>query len=200
MRRFVSFFVLLCSKFHTKLVSFRKGVEIGANSILYFKSSVNCLAISYKNGGKVSVGKNCQIGVSPRRYHGGMPFPSAILCDGNGSCITIGDNCRLNGVYIHAQKEIQIGDNCVMASGVNIIDSNGHETKSLNRTKGRDIPVEIKIGNNVWVGLNCIILKGSKIGDNAIIAAGSVVKGVVPANSIYSTQNSSTFKEIDFNN
>ena len=127
-----------------------------------------------------------------------MPFPSALLCDGNGSSITIGDNCRLNGVYVHAQASITIGDNCVMASGVNIIDSNGHETKSLDRTKGRDIPKEIIIGNNVWIGLNSIVLKGSIIGDNAIIAAGSVVKGVVPANSIYSTQSNITINEIDF--
>lgn len=200
MRRFVTLLVLLFSKFHTKFVSFRKGVEIGANSLLYYKSSINCLSISYKNSGGVSIGKNCRIGVSPRNYHGGMPFPSALLCDGYGSCITIGDNCRLNGVYIHAQKKIQIGDNCVMASGVNIIDSNGHETKSINRTKGRDIPSEIIIGNNVWIGLNSIVLKGSIIGNNAIISAGSVVKGRVPANSIYSTQNNSTIMEIDFNN
>ena len=37
------------------------------------------------------------------------------------------------------------------------------------------------------------------IGDNTIIAAGSVVKGVVPANAIYSTQNNYTIKEIEFN-
>lgn len=87
-----------------------------------------------------------------------------------------------------------------MASGVNIIDGNGHETNSLDRTKGRDLPKEIVIGNNVWIGLNVIVLKGSIIGDNTIIAAGSVVKGIVPANSIYSTQNNCTIKEIEFNN
>lgn len=152
------------------------------------------------NGGGVKIGNNCRIGTSSRNYHGGMPFPTALLCDGNGSQIIIGDNCRLNGVYIHAQKNITIGNNCVMASGVNIIDSNGHETNSLDRTKGRDLPKEIVIGNNVWIGLNVIVLKGSIIGDNTIIAAGSVVKGIVPANSIYSTQNNCTIKEIEFNN
>lgn len=125
-----------------------------------------------------------------------MPFPTSLLCDGNGSKILIGDNCRLNGVYVHAQKSITIGSNCVMASGVNIIDCNGHETNSTDRTIGRDIPKEIVIGNNVWIGLNSIVLKGSVIGDNSIIAAGSVVKGNVPASSIYSTQNQVSIKEI----
>ena len=200
MRRLVSYFVWLLSNLHTKFVSCRQGIEIGANTVLYYKSSISCLSISYNESGGVKIGKNCRIGVSPRNYHGGMPFPTALLCDGKGSRITIGDNCRLNGVYIHAQKEITIGNNCVMASGVNIIDSNGHETNSLDRTKGRDIPKEIIIGNNVWIGLNSIILKGSIIGDNTIIAAGSVVKGVVPANSIYSTQNNCTIKEIEIIN
>ena len=200
MRRIVSHFVQLLSLLHTRFVSFRHGIEIGANTVLYYKSSINCLPNSYKEHGGVTIGKNCRIGVPSRNYHGGMPFPTALLCDGKGSRITIGDNCRLNGVYVHAQKIITIGNNCVMASGVNIIDSNGHETNSLDRTKGRDIPKEIVIGNNVWIGLNSIILKGSIIGDNTIIAAGSVVKGVVPANSIYSTQNNYTIKEIEFNN
>lgn len=200
MRRLASYFVRLLSNLHTKFVSFRHGIEIGANTVLYYQSTINCLSNSYKNQGGVIIGKNCRIGVSSRNYHGGMPFPTALLCDGNGSRIKIGDNCRLNGTYVHAQKNITIGNNCVIASGVNIIDSNGHETNSLDRTKGRDLPKDIIIGNNVWIGLNSIILKGSIIGDNTIIAAGSVVKGIVPANSIYSTQNNSTIKEIEFNN
>ena len=64
------------------------------------------------------------------------------------------------------------------------MDSNGHEVYSENRTQGRDIPKEIHIGNNVWIGLNSIILKGTHIGDNSIVAAGSVVKGVFPCNVI----------------
>ena len=200
MRRIVSYCVWLLSNLHTKIFSFRRGIKIGKKTILYYKSSINCLPNSYNERGGVIIGKNCRIGVSPRNYHGGMPFPTALLCDGNGSQIIIGDNCRLNGVYVHAQKKITIGNNCVMASGVNIIDSNGHETISLDRTKERDFPKEIVIGNNVWIGLNVIVLKGSIIGDNTIIAAGSVVKGVVPSNSIYSTQNNYTIKEIEFDN
>ena len=42
----------------------------------------------------------------------------------------------------------------------------------------------IKIGNHVWIGVNCTILKGVTIGDGAIIAAGSVVTKDVPAHSL----------------
>jgi acetyltransferase-like isoleucine patch superfamily enzyme len=42
----------------------------------------------------------------------------------------------------------------------------------------------VKIGDNVWIGMNAVILKGVNIGDNAVIAAGSVVSKSVAANTI----------------
>lgn len=75
-----------------------------------------------------------------------------------------------------------MGHNCVIASGVNIIDSNGHIVLSRNRTIGRDDAKPIEIGNNVWIGLNTTILKNTRIGNNCVIAAGSVVKGQFPDN------------------
>lgn len=51
MRRIVSHFVQLLSLLHTRFVSFRHGIEIGANTVLYYKSSINCLPNSYKEHG-----------------------------------------------------------------------------------------------------------------------------------------------------
>ena len=42
-----------------------------------------------------------------------------------------------------------------------------------------------EIGNNVFIGINSIILMGAKIGDNVVIGAGSVVSGVVPDNQVW---------------
>jgi acetyltransferase-like isoleucine patch superfamily enzyme len=113
-----------------------------------------------------------------------MPFPTTLFSDKTGAEIKVGDHCRINGAYIHAQKQITIGNNCVIAAGVNIIDSNGHELYSSDRTQGRDEAKEIIIGENVWIGLNAIILKGTEIGDHSVVAAGSVVKGCFPENSL----------------
>ena len=44
---------------------------------------------------------------------------------------------------------------------------------------------EVIIGKNVWIGANTVILRNTRIGDNAVIAAGSIVKGEVPANSVF---------------
>lgn len=134
--------------------------------------------------GRVEIGDDVTLRSSPRGYHGGMPFPCTILIDRDGGVVRIGESSRINGAYIHAQLGISIGQNCVIAAGVNIIDSNGHEVVSANRTVGRDEPLPIEIGDNVWIGLNAIILKGARIGKNSVIGANSVVSGVFPDNSL----------------
>jgi acetyltransferase-like isoleucine patch superfamily enzyme len=149
-----------------------------------FRLEKNSNLIPYP-GTKIVVGDNVYLRSNPYGYHTGMPFPTTVIADKQGASITIGNNCRLNGVYVHAQSAISIGDNCVIAAGVNIIDSNGHQVVSSNRTVGRDIPKPVFIGNNVWIGINAIVLKGTTIGDNCIVSAGSVVVGGdYPKNSL----------------
>lgn len=193
--RFIVILNLLRDKIHTKLLSHKKGVIIGNSSIVYHKCGIDCYSISCKCG-EVIIGKHCKIGRSPIKYHGSMPFHTRLLSDGAGK-IVVGDNCRINGAYIHAEKSIVIGSNCVIASGVNIIDSNGHQVKSFDRTSGRDEPKEIVIGNNVWICMNATILKGSVIGDNSIITAGSVIQGIIPPNSIASSHSQLEIKKIE---
>lgn len=166
----------ILSKIKTQLIKNRRRIFIGGGTSIYYR----CRICAFN--GSINVGKNCLIGRSAKNYHAGMPFYTTLFTDKVGATIKIGDNCRVNGAYIHAQKEINIGNNCVIASGVNIIDSNGHELISKDRTIGRDKPKSIEIGNNVWIGLNVTILKGTSIGNNCVIAAGSVVKGEFPDN------------------
>ncbi|WP_245864828.1 DapH/DapD/GlmU-related protein [Terribacillus aidingensis] len=59
----------------------------------------------------------------------------------------------------------------------------GHNIHPKERNKsGYAIP--ITIGNDVWIGGSCVILAGVKVGDNSVVAAGSVVTKDVPANTI----------------
>lgn len=180
-RRLLSNFSL--SRFKTYLIKRKNNVIIGKKSLVYYKSKVICTGL-----GRVIIGDNTMIGRPEIGNHVGMPFTTTLLSDGDESIIRIGDNCRINGAYIHAKQLVAIGNNCVIASGVNILDSNGHQVRSLNRTVGADNPLNIIIGNNVWIGLNAIILKGSVIGDNCIVAAGTVVKGNFPPNTIIRNQ------------
>lgn len=176
--------MFLLSLLHTQCVKRKRGVHIGEGTRVFYKSSI----FNWSKNGGISVGKQSMLGRYKLAYHAGMPFYTTLLNDGDDSYIIIGDNCRVNGAYIHAKKRIVIGNNCVIASGVNIIDSNGHLVKSHDRTKGSDNPVEIVIGNNVWIGLNATILKGTIIGDNSVVSAGTVVKGNFPPNSVICNQ------------
>ena len=124
------------SRVHTFMVKRYDGVCIGTGTRIYYRSKII-------NRGSVLIGENCVIGRKKEGYHAGMPFYTTILNDGLDGVVEIGDNCRINGAYIHAKKEITIGDNCVIAAGVNIIDSNAHQVNSLNRTIGRDEPKPI---------------------------------------------------------
>lgn len=169
---------LLCVSYSIYLKLINKALVIGKHVRIDYKTRINI------KSNKLILGNNVYLRSNPKGYHAGMPFPTTILIDKkNGEC-TIGNNCRLNGVYIHAKSRIIIGSNTVIAAGVNIIDSNGHQVTSGNRTSGRDKPEEIIIGENVWIGLNAIILKGTRIGNNSIVGAGSVVKGIFPNNVI----------------
>lgn len=190
------YFGYALSYFHTFLLRLlARNIKIGKKSLIYYRSRIYNFSGSE---GQVLIGENCRIGSSSVQNHVGMPFNTCLLLDGIGSTIKIGDKCRINGAYIHAKCSISIGNNCVITSGVNLIDSNAHETYSLDRTNGVDTPEPIQIGNNVWIGVNAIILKGTVLPDNCVIAAGSVVRGVFPPNSIIQGNPAKVVKSFDF--
>jgi len=140
-----------------------------------------------KNGGRIVIHPSVLLNSLQDGYHIGMPFSTTLLADVPGSLITIGEHCRIHGCYIHAWDRIIIGRNVLIAAGTNIVDSHGHSTSikyAKFRKNFRDRPQAICIGNFVWIGASCHILKGVEIGDCAIISAGSVVKESVPPFSV----------------
>lgn len=104
--------------------------------------------------------------------------------------LEIGRNCFFNNFCsINCREKISIGDNCLFGENVLIYDHDHafNDSNKLIRKQGFKTK-EIKIGNNVWIGSSVVILKGISIGDNSIIAAGSVLTKNVPSNTIYRSQ------------
>ena len=134
-------------------------------------------------GGKVEIGENSKLGCTQRHYIA-YNSPTRLRLWEKDAIIKIGERCHLNGVNISARKLIEIGDDAVFACVIQILDTDEHCVVSINRTKERDIPSPVIIGNNVWIGLNALILKGTIIGDNCVVGAGAVVKGKFPANCV----------------
>ncbi len=77
-------------------------------------------------------------------------------------------------------QEISIGNDCAIARGVIIRDTDAHHIIG----KKHQMIKPVKIGNHVWIGTRAIIMKGVTIGNNSIIAAGAIVTKDVPDNSI----------------
>jgi acetyltransferase-like isoleucine patch superfamily enzyme len=83
---------------------------------------------------------------------------------------------------------IYIGENCLIAQHVSMIASNHDTTHSKLNISDQGIDstkIDIVINDNVWVGANCVILPGSRIGKGCVIGAGSVVRGVLNDFGIY---------------
>ena len=101
----------------------------------------------------------------------------------NGS-ISLGNYILISpGTSIRSAERIDIGDSTMIASDVVITDSDWHGI--YDRTDYVATPKPVKIHKNVWIGERSIILKGTQIGENSIIGAGSVVHGDIPPNSVY---------------
>jgi acetyltransferase-like isoleucine patch superfamily enzyme len=116
----------------------------------------------------------------------------------NGSAV-VGDFTLLNGALIMAEERIEIGSHCLISWNVGIADSDFHPLEPAQRLIDahalapfyKDRPSRpkletrpVRIADNVWIGMNAIILKGVTIGENSVVAAGAVVVKSVPANTI----------------
>lgn len=129
-----------------------------------------------------SVGKNISV---EHNFH----------CD-LGYNIHVGDNFYAGfNCTILDMAEVRIGDNCLIAPNVGIYTA-GHNINPIYRHK-TGFAKPITIGNNVWIGGHCAIIGGVEIGDNSIIAAGSVVTKDVPPNSIMGGNPAKKIKDIN---
>lgn len=99
----------------------------------------------------------------------------------------IGDGCRiLTQVECSEPYLLEIGDHVSIGTNAQLITHDG-AVWILRRITGRDsldLFGKIRIGNNVFIGNNAIILPGVDIGDDAIIAAGAVVSKPVASGTI----------------
>ena len=90
------------------------------------------------------------------------------------------DDCTINyDTKIYCFNNIKIGKNVIISENSVIRDSDNHKIIG-----SKKISQPIIIEDNVWIGMNCTILKGVTIGEGSIIAAGSVVTKSVPKNAL----------------
>ena len=145
-------------------------VEIGAGAILH-QSQITI------------VGRNnrCVIGAHTRIRANGV-----FVVEDIGSQIAIGSQTTMTTPMIVCGEggRIEIGEDCMVAMGTCIRNSDGHAI--FDTTTGLRInqPTDVLIANHVWLGIRSLILKGATIGAGSIVGANSIVTGAIPAASL----------------
>lgn len=127
----------------------------------------------------IEIGDNCKFNSTHTANLAGLFCPCIISINKKGARITIGDNCGFSGVRVRAGQSITIGNNVRCGANSYIVDTDAH---SDDYRAGKDRPIVIE--DNVWLGMNVVVLKGVHIGKNSLIGANSVVTKDIPANCV----------------
>jgi acetyltransferase-like isoleucine patch superfamily enzyme len=162
------------------MVSLNNGTLFTAGNYLMICKEDYHKAGFFANNTKVQLGENVNI-----RAH--------ISC--SDSVFTIGNNVFLNqGTQVRCHQSVQFGSNILVSYECIIFDTNTHAADPENRyqemkdgfpnqaiqteaTKAKVITAPVVIGNNAWIGIRAIILKGTELGDAVIVGAAAVVSG-----------------------
>lgn len=143
--------------------------------------------IDVRAGARISLGAGSSLNSLNLGYHLGMPAPVKLMADRPESEIVIGENSRIHGSCIHAQDRITIGDRCLVAANCQIMDNSGHDLAGHaphDRIHTQGSTARVVIEDDVWLATGVIVLPGARIGRGSVIAAGSVVAGVIPPMSL----------------
>jgi len=112
--------------------------------------------------------------------------------------LRIGRNVSVNhGCIIQCRKYIRIGNDVQFSPNVLIYDHDHDYRADGGVSSMKYIESSVIIGNNVWIGANSTILRGTTIGDNCVIAAGSIVRGDIPNDTLFYNKRVDTIKTID---
>jgi acetyltransferase-like isoleucine patch superfamily enzyme len=157
--------------------------------ILYRNPTLDCHPsviwdYAYKAPDSIRVGRNvcirafCEIVVYQHTEHSSIEGRLEL---GDGSVLSTGVNIRAAGGSIVIGPRTAISQHCVLVAANHTIAPG----RPYLHSKWDESKTGVEIGENVWVGANCVLLPGASVGDNSVIAAGSVVNTTIPANEIW---------------
>jgi len=158
----------------------KNGVSINKTYLTDTFQIINCCPKSLH---EVRIGEKCLLSCT-------------ILFESPYGLVTIGDGTYIGDSKLISACKIEIGNNVMIAWGVTIYDHNSHNIDYRERIKDQQRQLEditngqgfilskdwsvvtrkpIRIGDNVWIGFDAVIMKGVTIGEGAIVASRAVV-------------------------
>ncbi|CAD7767296.1 MAG: 2,3,4,5-tetrahydropyridine-2,6-dicarboxylate N-acetyltransferase [Candidatus Argoarchaeum ethanivorans] len=170
---------LYVNTFGSKIICIIWNVKIGEGAKFY-----GLPLIRKHPSGSVDIGTNCSFRSSQWSNSIGLNRKCYINASKNAE-IVIGRDCGFSGTVIAATKSIIIGDRVLCGANVTISDTDRHSVNSLERfQKEPPAAKPVFIGDDVWLGMNVVVLKGVTIGNGTVVSANSVVTHTLPENVI----------------
>ena len=176
----------------------RKRKIVGDNNIIYNEGSFKNVIIDI-------AGENNKITVGQHSHITNVTF----FIRGDNHSVDIGQNCFVSGgsfwfeddnckiiigskttvesahfAAVESYSVINIGEDCMLATNIEIRTSDSHSIIDSNTMKRINDPGNVIIGNHVWIAASVSILKGVSIGNNSIVGTGSVVSRNIPSGVI----------------
>lgn len=165
---------------HERKIQRQENLTVGKNTKI-----LDATTFRNPHNNKIKIGDDCMINCN-------------FIFESDKGEIEIGDRCFINsGTNIISRSKVKIGNDVTVAWGCTFYDHNSHsvdwrerqndmfqqfkdleETGDFIKNKNWDVvkTKPITIGDKVWIGFDCVILKGVTIGEGAIIGARSVVR------------------------
>lgn len=176
-------FCMVCGTMATRVLFFLNRINMGPRL-----QAIGIPSVNVSRGGKAFIGSHFTV----RTGVGCTEVGSAgtRIRVGPRGQLVIGNHVGISNATIVCDDSVSIGDGVLIGGGVQLFDTNfhclnadircsGHESRDNVRT------APITIGNRVFIGTNAMICKGVSIGDEAIVAAGSVVVHDIPAGEVW---------------
>jgi acetyltransferase-like isoleucine patch superfamily enzyme len=161
----------------------RLGVELG-EGVRFHGTPIVELA----PGSSLRIGRSSVLTSRSSHTALGVAHPVVIRTLRASATIEIGDDVGISGGSICAATSVTIGEGTLLGADVIVADTDFHPVRHAQR-RHAPVPVPavddaVRIGRNVFIGTRAIVLKGSTIGDDAVVGAGAVVSGHVASGSI----------------
>lgn len=158
-----------------------RGVEIGAGWRCY-----GLPIFQRHRRSQIRIGPRLNLRSTPRSNPLGPNHPVIISTRRAGAILTIGDDFGMTGGSLVCDERVTIGNRVWVGANSVIADTDFHpldpETRHSRPLAANTAPVII--ADDVFIGMNALILKGLRIGEGAVVGAGSVVSRDVPAGAI----------------
>ena len=162
----------------------RIGVKLGVNVTVY-----GAPLVTMHENSTIEIGDRVVLCSDSRRTALSLNHPVKMSTVADGASLLIGADTGISGATLVSAQSITIGKEVLLGANVTIVDTDFHPIAPRGRRHSGDAnkigTLPVVVGDNVFIGMNSILLKGVSIGRDSVVAAGSVVvRGDYPDGAI----------------